>query len=92
MQDLKSLREGWDLMEQEETRLLRRMTAQESLRHWAMLQAAFEPQLLASEALFAGEHRQAMAEFQARLRRLADWQERHGAILSLDPGAPATVE
>jgi hypothetical protein len=35
-QDLKSLREGWDLIEQEETRRLRRRTAQESLRHSAM--------------------------------------------------------
>jgi len=75
MQDLKSLREGWELAEQEETRLLRRMTVQESLRHWAMLQAAFEPQLRATEALFAEERRQALAELQARLRRLADWQE-----------------
>lgn len=92
MQDLKSLREGWEFAEQEEIRLLRCMTAQESLRQWAMLQAAFEPQLRATQALFAEERRQALAELQARLRRLAEWQERYGAILPLDPDATTTAE
>ena len=92
MHQLKSHREGWELLEQEETRLLRRMTVQESLHHWAMLQAAFEPQLRATEALFAEERRLAVAELQARLRRLTDWQEQHGAALPLDQGAPAATE
>jgi hypothetical protein len=61
--------------EQEETRLLRRMTVQESLRWWTMLQAAFEPQLRATQALFADERRQALAGLQERLRRLAERQE-----------------
>jgi hypothetical protein len=92
MQDLKALRRGWESVEQEETRLLREMTAQESLRQWAMLQAAFEPQLRATQALFADDRRQALAELQARLRRFAEWQERHGATLSLDPGAATASE
>lgn len=92
MQDLKSLREGWEFAEDEETRLLRRMTIQESLRQWAMLQAAFEPQLRATQALFAEERRQALAELQARLRRLAEWQKRHGATLPLDPNAATAAE
>ena len=45
MSDLKILREGWDLIEQEELRLLRAMTVQESLDHWLQLQKAFEWQL-----------------------------------------------
>jgi hypothetical protein len=90
MQDLQPLREGWEFTEQEETRLLRRMTVQESLRWWAMLQAAFEPELRATQALFADERRQALAGLQERLRRLAERQEQHGTTLPLDPG-PATA-
>jgi len=92
MQDLKILRNGWKWAEQEAIRLLRRMTVQESLRQWAMLQAAFEPQLQATQALFAEERRQALAELQARLRRLAEWQERHGDALSLDSEPAAAAE
>jgi len=92
MQDLKSLRRGWESFEREETQLLREMTAQESLRQWAMLQSAFELQLRATQALFADERRQALAELQARLRRFAEWQQQHGATLSLDPGVAAASE
>lgn len=92
MLDLRTLREGREMAEAEETRLLRRLTVQESLRQWAMLQAAFEPQLKATEALFAGERRQALAELQARLRRFAEWYERHGTTFSLDSGTATASE
>jgi|YNPNPStandDraft_1061719.scaffolds.fasta_scaffold106174_1 hypothetical protein len=92
MRHLKTLREGWEGVEQEAIRLLRRMTIQESLRQWAMLQDAFEPQLQATQALFAEERRQALAELQARLRRLAEWQECHGDALSIDPDPAAAIE
>jgi len=95
MQDLKSLREGWEFAEQEEIRLLRRMTVQESLRQWAMLQAAFEPQLRATEALFAEERRQALAELQARLCRLAEMtfycQPFPDAFVQLSPTNPHEI-
>jgi hypothetical protein len=92
MQDLKTLREGREWTEQEEIRMLRRMTIQESLRQWAMWQAAFEPQLRATQALFAEERWQALAELQARLRRLAEWLERHGDPLPLDPDPSTAAE
>lgn len=92
MQDLKSLREGWEFAEDEETRLLRRMTIQESLRQWAMLQAAFEPQLRATQTLFADERRQALAHLQAVLRRFVDWQEQHGSTFPFDPDAATAAE
>jgi len=85
MRDLRILREGQEWAEQEAIHLLRCMTIQESLRQWAILQAAFEPHLLATQALFAEERRQALAELQARLRRLAEWQARHGDALPCDP-------
>jgi hypothetical protein len=79
-------------MEAEETRLLRRMTPQESLRQWLMLQAAFEPQLRATEALFAEERRAALVELQVRLAQLAEWQKQNGATFPLGQGAAATAE
>jgi len=33
-EDLRRVREGWDEVEAEGTRLLRQMTVQESLAHW----------------------------------------------------------
>ncbi|MGC8781091.1 MAG: hypothetical protein ACP5UQ_09525 [Anaerolineae bacterium] len=92
MSDLRALREGWEAVDAEETRLLRRLTVQESLRQWAMLQAAFEPQLKVTQALFGEERRQALAELQARLRRFAEWYERHSAAFSFDPGATTASE
>ena len=43
------VRDGWDGVEAEETRLLRQMTVQESLRQLLALQRAFEPQLRQTE-------------------------------------------
>ena len=45
MRELSALREGWDAVEAEETRLLQSMTIQESAHQWLALQLAFEPQL-----------------------------------------------
>lgn len=92
MQDLKTLRRGYEPFDQEEAQLLRKMTIEESLRQWTMLRAAFEPQLQATEALFADDRRQALAELQARLRRFAEWYERHSAAFSFDPGAATASE
>ena len=89
---LRALRHDWESMAAEERRLLRRMTVQESLRQWLMLKAAFEAQLQATEALFAEERRAALAELQARLARLAEWQTRNGATLPLSQGAAAAAE
>jgi hypothetical protein len=78
MRQLSALREGWEMVEAEETRLLRGMTIQESIRVWLMLQRSFEAQLQQTAALFGPERQAALAQFQARLLRLAEWQEQHG--------------
>ena len=78
MRELRALRESQAAFEVEEMRLLQSMTIQESIRQWLALQLAFEPQLQQTAALFAPERQAALAQLQRRLRRLAEWQERHG--------------
>jgi len=68
--DLSRVREGWDEIEAEETRLLRQMTVQESMRHYAALQRAFEPQLQQTEALFRAERVAYLEELQRTLAKL----------------------
>ena len=53
MRELGALREGWAVVEAEETRLLRSMTVQEGVQQWLALQRAFEPPLQQMAALFA---------------------------------------
>lgn len=77
MRDLRALREGWDSVAAEETRLLRDLTIEESARQLLRLQEAFEPQLQATAHLFAPQRWAALAELQARLQRLAEWQAQH---------------
>jgi len=72
MADLSTLRDGWDLLEDEEIRLLRSLTVQESLSQLVQLQAAFEWQIQQTEALFGPARREALAELQSRLRRLVE--------------------
>ena len=80
MRDLSALREGGDTVEAQETRLLRAMTVQESIRQWQQRAAIFGPDRWA-----------ALAQLQARLRRIAEWQEEYGecwvrfAKRSVDP-------
>lgn len=71
MSDLTILREGWDMIEREELRLLRAMTVQESLEHWVQLQKAFEWQLQRTADLFESQRHAALVELQTRLYRLA---------------------
>ena len=70
MNDLSRARAGWDEVEAEETRLLRQMTVQESVRHYLVLQRAFEPQLQQTEALFRAERVAYLEELQRRLAKL----------------------
>lgn len=92
MLGLTALCQDWEAVEAEETRLLRRMTVQESLRQWLMLQVAFEPQLQATAALFAEERRAALGELQARLAQVAEWQARNGATFPFSQDLAATAE
>lgn len=68
--DLRQLREGWEEVEAEETRLLTQMTIQESLRQLLALQRAFEPHLQRTEALFRAERMAYLEELQRRLAQL----------------------
>ena len=62
MRELSAVRDDWNAFEAEETRLLRNLTVQESLRQWLDLQRAFEPQLWQTAALFAQERQAALVE------------------------------
>ncbi len=78
MRELSALRQSWDAMEAEETRLLRSLTVQASLNQWSALQRAFESQLQQTAGLFAPDRFEALAQLQLRLQRLTAWRERHG--------------
>lgn len=71
MLDLGRLRKDWESLDSRETRSPQAITVQESLHRWIELQVAFEWQLQQTAALFERDRRAAMAELQARLRRLA---------------------
>jgi hypothetical protein len=68
----KSIVEIPDELYDEETRLLRSMTVNESVKLWLKMQAAFEWQLQQSAPWFEADHRNALIELQAKLRRLVD--------------------
>jgi len=72
MCDLSVLRQNGDAFEEEETRLLRALTVQESLRQWLELQMAFEWQLQQTAHLFEQDRQDALAELQARLQKLEE--------------------
>jgi len=91
VRELSALRESPDTFEADETRLLQRMTIQESVSQWLALQRAFEPQLRQTTTLFAPERQAALAQLQLSLHRLAAWQEHHGKSLSISPGTPKTT-
>lgn len=92
MRELSALREGWEAVEAVETRLLRSMTAQESIRQWLILQRSFEAQLQQTATIFGPERQAALAQLQARLRRMAEWQEQHGEFASVHRRASGTPE
>lgn len=74
MSDLRKGREGWLAVYREETQMLRSLTIYESINQWLMLQNAFNGQLEQTAYLFETQRREAMIEFQARLRSLVNLQ------------------
>ena len=86
MRELAALREGWEEVEAEETRLLRSMTVEDSIRQWLTLQRSFEAQLQQTAAMFGPDRRAALAELQARLRRISEGPEETGDGLRAGPG------
>ena len=73
--NLSRIRDGWDEVEAEETRLLRRMTFKESFGHFLSLQNAFESQLQRTESLFRAERIDYLQDLQEKLSRLANWMK-----------------
>jgi len=63
MRELGTLREGWDTLEADETRLLRHLTVHESIRQWLILQRTFKPQLQETATLFGSERQTAQLNF-----------------------------
>jgi hypothetical protein len=92
MRDSSALREDWATITVEETRLLRALTVQESVRQWLSLQRSFEAQLQQTAALFGPERQAALAQLQDQLHRLADWQEQHGESAAIHRRTSATSE
>ena len=78
MRDIATLRDRWADLEANETNLSSHLTVHESVRQWLVLQQTFESQLRQTEAVFAPERRAALAQLQARLQRLVEWQTRRG--------------
>jgi len=92
VRELQTLREGWDALEAEETRLLRHLTVHESMRQWLILQRTFELQLQETATIFGGERQTALAQLQARLRRMAEWQKEHGRSAAIHSDTSAASE
>ncbi|MBN2389170.1 MAG: hypothetical protein JXR84_00515 [Anaerolineae bacterium] len=92
MRELRTLREDWDTLEADETRLLRCLTVHESVQQWLALQRAFESQLQETAALFGPERREALAQLQSRLRCLVERQKEYGESATIPTGASAASE
>lgn len=75
MRDLKTLREGWDEVEREESRLADHLTLEQSVRIFLSLCGTMEPLMKETEALFRRDREAYLTELQARLRRLEDWRQ-----------------
>ena len=91
MRELKALREGWDAVVVQETRLLRVLSVQDGMRELLLLQETIEPQLRQTAHLFAHDRWAALAELQSRLQRLAEWQAHHGQPVYFDPDSSETL-
>jgi site-specific recombinase XerC len=91
MRDLSTVRQGWEEIEKAEACLASGTTPQESFRQWLQLQATFESQLRETSALFGPQRASDLAELQTRLRRFAQWQERHGNPDAVHPAPPETA-
>jgi hypothetical protein len=78
MRDIATLRDRWADLEANELHLSSHLTIHASFRQWLVLQQTFESQLRQTEAVFAPERRAALAQLQARLQRLVEWQTKRG--------------
>ena len=78
MRDIATLRDRWADLETNDIQLSSHLTVHESVRQWLVLQQTFESQLRQTEAVFAPERQATLAQLQAQLRHLAEWQTKRG--------------
>ncbi len=73
MLDLKGWREKWAMMEQEEDRLSRQMTAEESVRLYLLLCHSFAPMIEETKDLFLADREAYLADWRERMSKLTRW-------------------
>ena len=77
MGDLRRIREvNWDEIRVEEIRLLRQLTAEESIQHFLEIQEMLEPQFQATEAIFRPQREAYLIELQSRLAQFQTARDR----------------
>lgn len=79
---LRTVRDQWidaaDEVDEMETRWLRGLTVQESVSIYLDLYEGFRSQMDKTGALFLPDRQAYLAQISRRLRRLAQWQLKHG--------------
>ena len=73
MLDLKGWREKWAMMEQEEDRLAREMTVEESVRLYLSLCHSVAPMIEETKDLFLADREAYLADWRERMRKLTCW-------------------
>lgn len=76
MLNLKNWREKWALMEQEEDRLARDLTIQESVQLYLALCHAVAPMIEETKDLFLPEREAYLADWRERMRKLTGWLQK----------------
>ncbi len=73
MLDLKGWREKWVMMEQEEDRLAREMTIEESVRLYLSLCHSVAPMIEETKDLFLADREAYLAGWRERMHKLTCW-------------------
>ena len=93
MKELKTLREGWADRAAEEAKISPTLSIQKSVQQFFALYQTFASQFKETEDIFGPERCAHLLEFQYRLKRIADWQLKHGAELVAGPHSTSkTIE
>lgn len=76
MKNLQLVRESWEAMEREDTRLLREMTIEESVRTFLSLCHTMSPLIDATKDIFLSDRLAYLTELQEKLRIFGEWKRR----------------
>jgi poly-beta-hydroxyalkanoate depolymerase len=76
MLDLKDWREKWAMIEQEEDRLAREMTVEESVRIYLSLCHSYAPMIEDTRDLFLPDREAYLADWRERMRKLTCWLQK----------------